>query len=202
MYDKYFPFRKWFFNNLNKEQQQLYKTLFYEYIYVHERVIPFVIWFYDQYEQDFPSICAIDTFYKKWKTISRETVRSIHPLTESLKIDFENNRNLETNTFYPLMKQSNYSPYATLNDINKVLKQNNYTNLYIQTIGSQLIRMEETLDKIQTVTKETKPPDKLPNISTAYIKPSIELSKGFNLGSSTRNKQIIDILFDKLNKLY
>lgn len=54
----------------------------------------------------------------------------------------------------------------------------------MQTVGSQLIRIEETFDKIQTVTKETKPLDKPLSIYTAYIKLSIELSKCFNLCSS------------------
>lgn len=90
--------------------------------------------------------------------------------------------------------------------LGRLIKQNNYTNLCMQTIGAQLIRIEDTSDKIQTFKKskdckEIKFSEKIV-LSTALVKPTIELTQGFNLGSSSRySKEIIDALSSKLDKL-
>ncbi|GAV74807.1 hypothetical protein CFOL_v3_18287, partial [Cephalotus follicularis] len=49
----------------------------------------------------------------------------------------------------------------TINETNKIIEQNNYTNIHLQTIGSQLSRIkamiQKTNDEINTENHKTKP---------------------------------------------
>ncbi|KAM7466334.1 hypothetical protein LguiB_013896 [Lonicera macranthoides] len=199
MQEKYNDFRSWFFKEFSHEQQQAFKTAFYEHIDENEQVIPFVTWFYNNYGGDYPFICTIDSFFKTWKTASRTSIKSLHPLTGSLRIELKGNQALESNAFSTNVRIT--SSHIGPEDLNKVIKQNNYTNLQMRTIASQLTRIEETLNKLQAI-EENKPIHVIEKhkVETSYVKPTIELTEGFKT-SKSKNKEIVDALTEKLEKL-
>ncbi|KAM7462318.1 hypothetical protein LguiA_030439 [Lonicera macranthoides] len=198
MQEKYNDFRSWFFKEFSHEQQQAFKTAFYEHIDENEQVIPFVTWFYSNYGGDYPFICTIDSF-KTWKTASGTSIKSFHPFTGSLRIELKGNQAVESNAFSTNVRIT--SSHIGPEDLNKVIKQNNYTNLHMRTIASQLTRIEETLNKLQAI-EENKPIHVIEKhkVETSYIKPTIELTEGFKT-SKSKNKEIVDALTEKLKKL-
>lgn len=116
--DKYRDFRNWYFSNHSDEELKDLKNQFYTWINVHQKVIPF-----DFNHSSFqnPSISLIENFYKSWKKENGDIIKAVH---RPIKLEI-NQRQLEA------------SPFASVNkeniDINKISKQNNYTNLCTQT---------------------------------------------------------------------
>lgn len=84
-----------------------------------------------------------------------------------------------------------------------MIKQSNYINLFLQTIGDQLIRIEQSVDEIHsnTKTKHKEKVSKKVEVSSSLLKPIIELSQGFSLRKSTLSQEIINALKEKLNHM-
>ncbi|GAV91209.1 hypothetical protein CFOL_v3_34608, partial [Cephalotus follicularis] len=83
-----------------------------------------------------------------WLTSDNKTIETIHPPS------IQNNQIQAT----PFKLQTETSTtQLTRNETNKIIEQNNYTNKYLQTLGSQLSRIENTIQKInQNETKVQK----------------------------------------------
>lgn len=71
--------------------------------------------------------------------------------------------NLKANAFLKLDVESNKN-----SETNKIISQNNYTNLMLQTIGSQLVRIGEKVEEIDSSIKEKSEAD-ISGIQTPII---------------------------------
>ncbi|GAV74425.1 hypothetical protein CFOL_v3_17905, partial [Cephalotus follicularis] len=85
-------------------------------------------------------------------------IETIHPSSEKLQINISN-RKIQAVPFK--LQAENTNTPTTINETNKIIEQNNYTNIHLQTIGSQLSRIEamiqKTNDEINTKNHKTKP---------------------------------------------
>ena len=73
----------------------------------------------------------------------------------------------------------------------------------MQTVGSQLTRIEDSLEKIQNPSKskgkEKVVEEKPVVLQTTLIKPTVEPPKDWKMGKD--NKDLLEALYSKLNKL-
>ncbi|KAM7496972.1 hypothetical protein LguiA_021386 [Lonicera macranthoides] len=84
-----------------------------------------------------------------------------------------------------------------------VINQSNYINMFLQTMGDQLICLEQNIDEIHDNTK-IKHKEEISakvGVSSSLLKPTIELSEGFSLGKSTLSQEIINALKEKLDSM-
>ncbi|GAV90793.1 hypothetical protein CFOL_v3_34197, partial [Cephalotus follicularis] len=81
-----------------------------------------------------------------WITSDNKIIESIHQPSEKIQINIQNNR-IQAAPF-KLQTETNNDQIAT-NETNKIIEQNNYTNRHLQTLGSQLSRIENTIQKIK-----------------------------------------------------
>jgi hypothetical protein len=153
------------------------------------------------------SIAVIEDFQKVWSKTDGTIVKSVHPPPEPIKM--ENTKNiLEATPYVDLIK------HASSNDVTftQVIKQNNFTNMNLQTIGSQLSRIE--LD-VQAVIQNQKvmafqstfQPSTSASISfnkkdtQPDVKPPLPV-ENFKLSSQKKNSEFIDQLMSRMDKLH
>ncbi|GAV92068.1 hypothetical protein CFOL_v3_35452, partial [Cephalotus follicularis] len=93
-----------------------------------------------------------------------------------IQINIQNNR-IQAAPFKLQTETSNYQ--ITTNETNKIIEQNNYTNRHLQTLGSQLSRIENTIQKMkQTSKNETKnQTQKIKPLFTTYKIPSSQIKQ-------------------------
>ena len=86
-----------------------------------------------------------------------------------------------------------FADVATIYSTATIVKQNNYYNLYMQTIGSQLIRIEESLDEIQTNSKGKGKVDetKILKLDSTLIKHTIEAPKDWKWKVGKDNTELL-----------
>ncbi|GAV90342.1 LOW QUALITY PROTEIN: hypothetical protein CFOL_v3_33751, partial [Cephalotus follicularis] len=110
-----------------------------------------------------------------WITSDNKTIESIHPPSEKIQINIQNNR-IQAIPFKLQTETSN--DQITTNETNKIIEQNNYTNRQLQILGS-LSRIENTIQKIKqnsknqtkNQTQKTKP------LFTTYKIPSSQIKQ-------------------------
>ena len=81
--------------------------------------------------------------------------------------------------------------------LNPVIKQNNWTNLFLQTIGNQLNRIEDNLSKINT--SKSSPSKSYLDLQQPDIKSNFPVS-GFKLTNS-QDSEFADLLVERLKGL-
>ena len=86
----------------------------------------------------------------------------------------------------------------TVKEIIPILKQNNYTNLFCQTMGKQLTRFEETIVHIKD-TCHLQP--KTLDIQPVAFKPTPTVTN-FNLKPKKDNTEFMDTLLNKIKDLH
>ncbi|KAL7239704.1 hypothetical protein ACSBR2_005564 [Camellia fascicularis] len=95
-------------------------------------------------------INTLDNFYKTWTAIEGKTFSSLYPPIEYVELVSNNNTNSEPLAISayvrPTVSDDKLGQYCKVKDLNSIIKQNNYTNLHFQTIGSQLTRIEESVE--------------------------------------------------------
>ncbi|GAV88960.1 hypothetical protein CFOL_v3_32381 [Cephalotus follicularis] len=81
-----------------------------------------------------------------WLTSDNKIIESIHPPSEKIQINVQNNQIQAV----PFKLQNETSSNQTIQETNKIIEQNNYTNRHLQTLGIQLSRIENIIqDKIK-----------------------------------------------------
>lgn len=188
MQEKYINFRTWFFNKFNKEEILKIKDEFYEYIEEEKQIIPFVVWYIKHKSKH--SINPIIDYIETWETIEGKKIRSVHPPLQPIK--------LESFEASPFAKTLDEKREICSNDINKIFKQNNHTNLSIQTLGKHLERIEQKLDD-QTTPENVE--YKNPTTYVPIIKPTIQFKPGeYSLGKKN-SEDFLDILTEKFKNM-
>ncbi|GAV91522.1 hypothetical protein CFOL_v3_34916, partial [Cephalotus follicularis] len=111
-----------------------------------------------------------------WITSDNKTIESIHPPSEKIQINIQNNT-IQVAPFKLQTETSN--DQITTNETNKIIEQNNYTNRHLQTLGSQLSRIQNTIQKIKQNSKnETKnQTQKIKPLFTPYKIPSSQIKQ-------------------------
>ncbi|PIA28366.1 hypothetical protein AQUCO_07100032v1 [Aquilegia coerulea] len=171
---KYDAFRKWYWDHYNKGQHVFLKEKYYNYLDETKSIIPFAHYVL-RWDRTLES-CVIKDFYKSWTTTDGRNIRAIHPPTQPLKL-VSDSTILETVAYI--------QPSNEESELNKVFKQSNYTNLCLQTIGKQLIRIESAVSELE--------PNK--EVFPVNIKPPP--NEKFNLGN---NKLSQDDFIEELTK--
>ncbi|GAV92078.1 LOW QUALITY PROTEIN: hypothetical protein CFOL_v3_35462, partial [Cephalotus follicularis] len=103
-----------------------------------------------------------------WLTSDHKAIEAVHPPSEKIQINIQKNQ-IQVAPFKLQIETSNAQ--ITTNETNKIIEQNNNTNKYLQTIGSQLSRIENTIQKVKQnyLKNETKTqPHKIKPLFTPY----------------------------------
>ncbi|GAV83838.1 MP domain-containing protein, partial [Cephalotus follicularis] len=101
-----------------------------------------------------------------WITSDSKIIEAIHPPSEKIQINVQNNQIQDA-----LFKLENEtSNNQATHETNKIIEQNNYTNRHLQTLGSQLSRIENIIQYIKQKPKDkTKNQDqKIKHLFTPY----------------------------------
>ncbi|GAV83329.1 LOW QUALITY PROTEIN: hypothetical protein CFOL_v3_26777, partial [Cephalotus follicularis] len=108
-----------------------------------------------------------------WVTSDNKTIKTIHPPSEKIQINIQNNQFHAAH--FKLQNETN-NIQITTSETNKIIEQNNYTNKYLQTLGS-LSRIENTIQKVKQnyLKNETKTqPQKIKPLFTPYKYDSVQ----------------------------
>ncbi|GAV90719.1 LOW QUALITY PROTEIN: hypothetical protein CFOL_v3_34123, partial [Cephalotus follicularis] len=110
-----------------------------------------------------------------WITFDNKTIESIHSPSEKIQINIQNNR-IQATPFK--LQTETINDQITTNDTNIIIEQNNYTNRHLQTLGSQLSIIENTIQKIKLNSKNTKnQTQKIKPLFTPYKIPSSQIKQ-------------------------
>ncbi|GAV78190.1 LOW QUALITY PROTEIN: hypothetical protein CFOL_v3_21658, partial [Cephalotus follicularis] len=80
-----------------------------------------------------------------WLTSNNKTIEANHPPSSKIQINIQNSK-IQAAPF-KLQNEATNVPITT-SETNKIIEQNNYTNKYLHTIGSQLCRIENTIQRV------------------------------------------------------
>ena len=155
--------RVWFFSKVPKDIRTLYQEKFYRYLREEKKNIKYWIWFklFKQEEcPDYPGkrVNNTSTKTKIWKTSDDTVIESIHPPEANI----EKNINETIVKASPFKTKPENKGTDSIVDVRKIMEHNNYTNMFLKTLGDQLNRVKEiieTQDHIKTlfVKKDNKP---------------------------------------------
>ncbi|KAG5632672.1 hypothetical protein H5410_004389 [Solanum commersonii] len=130
-------FRKWFFKNFTKIEQHDFQKEFYKDLIDSgiNRLIAFVPWFMCKHVHNYISMLERDF------TLSNgEITKFVFPPQQSFQIN-KNDRIVNFNAFSKLFE--NDTALITVQHINVMIKQNNYTNIYMSILGDHVISLHE-----------------------------------------------------------
>nr|CAN80727.1 hypothetical protein VITISV_033737 [Vitis vinifera] len=136
--------RAWFFSKVLKDIRTLYQEEFYTYLRQEKKNIKYSIWFelFKQEEYpDYPSkrVNNTSTKAKIWKTSDDIIIESIHPPEAKI----EKNINGTIVNTLPFKAKPEDKGTANAVDVKRIMEQNNYTNMFLKTLGDQLNKYEE-----------------------------------------------------------
>ena len=119
----------------------------YTYLRQGKKNIKCWIWFelFKQEEHlDYPGKLVNNTSIKTkvGKTSDDTVIESIHPLEANI----ENNINRTIIKASPFKTKPEDKGAASVVDVRRIIEQNNYTNMFLKTLGDQLNRVEEIIE--------------------------------------------------------
>ncbi|KAL2527251.1 CCHC-type domain-containing protein [Abeliophyllum distichum] len=187
-------FRKNLKRLLSKEEMDR----FWEEFYSYPKYISFFEWAYLKTFKQKPTINTFQDKSKIWKTTSENTFQSVHPPLEKIVIPKGDVKVIA----FPLKQISDKreSENPTIKDIKNIKQQNNYTNILLHSVATQLNQIEQpTQNELvkQNIAKEKeKTYEKNNNTSKTLFKPSGN-KVHFGSGSSDVLYEIVKQLRDK-----
>ncbi|GAV93009.1 LOW QUALITY PROTEIN: hypothetical protein CFOL_v3_36387, partial [Cephalotus follicularis] len=199
--EKYLRKRHKFFQKYSEDEQNNIRTAWYEYmikIKAHIMFFDYLPIYKNQQEnkkyfteEKIQKIFMNQKTTTTWLTSDNKIIEAIHPPSEKIQINVQNNQIQSA----PFKLQNETS--ITTQETNKIIEQNNYTNRHIQTLGSQLSRIENIIqDKIQHSREETKNQDqKIKPLFTPYKIPSSQIKQ---LTLNEINERLRQIVPDNL----
>lgn len=170
---------------------QKYTEEFYNWVNYSKKVIPFVQWFYGRHWDEIDcSINIIENNYKNWNT-SNGIIRSLHPPTTPIKL-ISSTSSTSTNNKTPEFVEAVALVKPTEEDnINRIHKQTNYTNLHLGTIAAQLTRIEEQVNQIREHETNQISAVKNNDVKPTSIRPPLYI-KGFKLSNPKKNSDLLE----------
>ena len=139
--------RVWFFSKVLKDIRILYQEEFYTYLRQEKKNIKYWIWFelFKQEEYlDYPGkrVNNTSTKTKIWKTSDETVIESIHPPEAKIKRNI-NGAIVKASLFKNKLEDKGT---ASVVDVRRIMEQNNYTNIFLKTVGDQLNRVDEIIE--------------------------------------------------------
>ncbi|GAV61570.1 LOW QUALITY PROTEIN: MP domain-containing protein, partial [Cephalotus follicularis] len=183
--EKYLRKRYRFFQKHSEIEQNNIRTAWYEYmikIKAHIMFFDYLPIYKNQQdnkkyftEEKIQKIFMNQKTTTTWLTSDNKIIEVIHPPSEKIQINIQNNQIQAA----PFKLQNETSSNQTTQETNKIIEQNNYTSRHLQTLGSQLSRIENIIqDKIQHSREETKNQDqKIKPLFTPYKIPSSQIKQ-------------------------
>ncbi|GAV74657.1 LOW QUALITY PROTEIN: MP domain-containing protein [Cephalotus follicularis] len=107
-----------------------------------------------------------------WITSNNKIIEAIHPPSEKIQINIQNNQ-IQAAPF----KLQTSNNQITTNETNKIIEQNNYTNRHPQTLGSQLSRIENTIQNIKQNPRDEIKNQKIKHLFTPYKIPPSQIKQ-------------------------
>ena len=137
----------WFFSTIPKVIRTIYQEEFYAYLRQEKKNIKFWIWF-ELFKQEeypnYPGKCVNNTSTKAkiWKTSDDIIIESIHPPEAKI----EKNINGTIVNTLPFKAKPEDKGTANAVDVKRIMEQNNYTNMFLITLGSQINKVDEIIE--------------------------------------------------------
>ncbi|KAL2485541.1 movement protein [Abeliophyllum distichum] len=181
-------FRKNLKRLLSKEEM----NRFWEEFYSYPEDISFFEWSYLKTFKQKPTINTFQDKSKVWKTIFENTFQSVHPPLEEIVIPKGDVKVIASPLKQISDKREHDNP--TIKDIKNIQQQNNYTNILLHSVATQLNQIE------QPVQNELIKQDKVKEKEKAYEETSKTLFKpnkdNVHFGSGTS-----DVLLEIVKQL-
>ncbi|KAF6144213.1 hypothetical protein GIB67_004886 [Kingdonia uniflora] len=184
-------FRKWYWKTFTRDQLLLIKDINYHEIERSQKITFFCDWFTSWYSCPQYIISNMEDFTKTWVKPDGTKVQSVYPSPESLHLNkgSPNSKPLEANAFaYPANQ---------ITDVNPVIRHNNWTNVSLQTMGNQLNRIEDHIQRTSNININTASTSS--STHNADIKPAF-LINDFKL-SDSQDFEIVDLLVKRIKQL-
>lgn len=127
------PNTKIFFKSFSQKEQQQLKELWFSDMEQNQEEIFFFDWLKSKFSTN--SIQMIKSTLNQWQTSKGQIINSTLPPFKSITYS--------KNTAIPIKKEtmfSNPTP-ASQKDLSHVIEQNNYTNIYLHTLGQQIEKL-------------------------------------------------------------
>ncbi|GAV92107.1 LOW QUALITY PROTEIN: MP domain-containing protein, partial [Cephalotus follicularis] len=183
--EKYLRKRYRFFQKYSEVEQNNIRTAWYEYmikIKAHIMFFDYLPIYKNQLEnkkyfteEKIQKIFMNQKTTTTWLTSDNKIIEAIHPPSEKIQINIQNNQIQAA----PFKLQNETSSNQTTQETNKIIEQNNYSNRHLQTLGSQLSRIENIIqNQKQHSREETKNQDqKIKPLFTPYKIPSSQIKQ-------------------------
>ena len=132
---KWEPFRNWFYKSFDNVQRSQIAKEFYKHLQEINEKISYVSWFITTYVDDYLMIIEREYTLKNGKID-----KGLYHPQQSFQIE-KNGNKLFFSAFSKLIE--NYLLNITMKQINMLLEQQNYTNMYLNVIGEHLIEIKK-----------------------------------------------------------
>ncbi|KAG5601109.1 hypothetical protein H5410_032479 [Solanum commersonii] len=137
--EKWNRFKTWFFDTYSREDLNNISQEFYETCALHNHIMFFVPWFITTYLPLF-----INVLERSYKDESGNIIQSIYP--PQAPFILSNNTGITFTAFHKFI--DNEVAAVSINEINRLISQNNYLGLYVKVIGEHICSLDKKLDNL------------------------------------------------------
>lgn len=228
--------REWFFNSYSLENQDLIRNIYYDFLKESGQNVDFFVFLKhwskakgysfpfggetskDTIDTIISTSCnMIENSYKPYRLANdkddNDLISSIHPPSVPVYVGTEKIRAVP---YKKVFDKEVERKSEEVQGINQVLEQNNYTNLFLQSLGTQLTRIKKVVtSKVKPLSISPSPAETPAEIlvtsskegklasrdkpGVVLFKPPPELTKEFKLGSAST--EMFEELKNRLEKL-
>ncbi|KAG5590216.1 hypothetical protein H5410_040730 [Solanum commersonii] len=140
--EKWNRFKSWIFDTYNKEDLNNISQEFYETCGLHNHIMFFVPWFITTYLPLF-----VNVLERSYKDESGNIIQSIYPAQAPFILP--NNTVTIFTAFHKFI--DNEVAAGSINEINRLISQNNYLGLYVKVIGEHICFLGKKLDSLSNL---------------------------------------------------
>ncbi|KAG5580466.1 hypothetical protein H5410_051093 [Solanum commersonii] len=137
--EKWNRFKTWFFDTYSREDLNNISQEFYQTCALHNHIMFFVPWFITTYLPLF-----INVLERSYKDESGNIIQSIYP--PQAPFILPNNTGITFTAFHKFI--DNEVAAVSINEINRLISQNNYLGLYVKVIGEHICSLDKKLDNL------------------------------------------------------
>ena len=185
--EKWKPFKTWLFEEFSKEELKIIQDEFYSYLSEINKTIYFVPWFFNKYIINYLNILE-----REYTLQNGSIQKSIFPPQQSFQISREN-ISLKFSAYKKIVESNTLQ--ITVEHINQLIQQNNFTNLYSIILGEKILSLEEKVESIYKLIEKSQiektKPIKEKIIATFQPPPEI---KDFKFKNDTKLDKILEKL--------
>ncbi|KAG5572496.1 hypothetical protein H5410_062262, partial [Solanum commersonii] len=134
--EKWNRFKTWFFDTYSREDLNNISQEFYETCTLHNHIMFFVPWFITTYLPLF-----INVLERSYKDESGNIIQFIYP--PQAPFILPNNTSITFTAFHKFI--DNEVAAVSINEINRLISQNNYLGLYVKVIGEHICSLNKKL---------------------------------------------------------